>query len=74
MFNMAQIDNHRDPNTRQGQLYRKILAPHYSTFSSCQNAGKTLVAKNNVTHPFPPCSTWPSAETVDIHFTVDDQL
>ena len=37
-----------------------------------KNAGRTPVAKNTDTHPFPPCSTWLSAVTHDMHYSVDD--
>ena len=37
-----------------------------------QDAGKAPAAKNTDTHPFPPCSTWPSAEAFDMHCPVDD--
>ena len=39
---------------------------------SGQNAGKAPAAQNTDTHPFPPCSTWLSAETLEMHSTVDD--
>ena len=39
---------------------------------SVQNAGKPPAAQNTDTHPFPPYSTWLSAETLDMHCTVDD--
>ena len=48
------------------------LAPHQSTVPSDQNAGKPPAAKNTGTHPFPPCSTWLSAETLNMHCTVDN--
>ena len=68
---MAQGDNHPDPKTRQGQQHRQKLAPSLSTVPSGLNAGKTHVAQNTDTHPFSPCSTWLSAETLDMHCTVD---
>ena len=40
--------------------------------SSGLNAGKAPAAKNTDTHPIPPCSTYPTAETLDMHCTVDD--
>ena len=69
---MAQSDNHPDPKTRQGQQHRQELAPNWSTVPNGQNAGKASAAPNADTHPFPPCSTWPSAETLDMHCTVND--
>ena len=39
---------------------------------SGQNAGKASAAKNTDTHPIPPCSTWHSAETLNMHYTVND--
>ena len=69
---MAQTDDHPDSNTRQGQHQRQELVPHQSTVSSGQNAGKSPAAKNIDTHDFPSCSTWLSAETLDMHCTVDD--
>ena len=39
---------------------------------SGQNAGTASAAQNTDTHPIPPCSTWLSAETLDLHCTVDD--
>ena len=39
---------------------------------SDQYAGKTLAAKNTDTYTFPLCSTWLSAETLDMYCTVDD--
>ena len=39
---------------------------------SGQNAGKAPAVQNTDTKPFPSCSTWPSAETLDMHCTVDD--
>ena len=69
---MAQSDNHPDPKTQQGRQHRRELAPHQSTVPNGQNAGKTPAAKNADTHPFPPFSTWYSAETLEMHCTVDD--
>ena len=40
--------------------------------TSGQKAGKSPAAQNTDTHPFPPCSTWLSAETLDMHCTVGD--
>ena len=39
---------------------------------SGQNAEKAHGAKKTDTHPFPPCSTWLLAETLDMHCTVND--
>ena len=39
---------------------------------SGKNAGKSPAAQNTDTHPFPPCSTWHSAETLDMNCTVND--
>ena len=64
---MAQSDNHPDPETRKGLQHRQELATNYSTEPSGQNAGKAPAAQNTDTHPFPPCSTWLSAETLDDH-------
>ena len=69
---MVQGDNDPDPKARQGQQHRQELAPNLSTVSSGQNAGKAPAAQNTDTHPFPPCSTWLSAETLDMHCTVND--
>ena len=38
-----------------------------------QNVGKPHDAQNTDTHPFRSCSTWRSAETLDMRCTVDDQ-
>ena len=70
---MAQSDNHPDPETPQGRQHWQELAPHQLTVPSGQNAGSTSSAQNADTHPFPLCSTWHSAETLDIHCTVDDR-
>ena len=69
---MAQSDYHPDPKTGQGRQHRQALSPHQSSVPRGKNAGRSPVAKNNHTHPFPPCSTWPSAEKLDMHCTVDD--
>ena len=69
---MAQSDHHLDHETRQRQQHRSELAPNLSTVPSGQNAGKASAANNTDTHPFPPCSTWLSADTLDMHCTVDD--
>ena len=69
---MAQSDNHPDPKTRKGQKHRQELAPNTHTVPSGQNAGKASAAKNADTHPSTPCSTWPSAETLDTYSTVND--
>ena len=39
---------------------------------SGQNAGEAPAAQNTDTHHFPPCSTWPSSETLDMHCIVND--
>ena len=49
------------------QKHRQGLAP----ISLLCPAAKTLAAKNTDTHPCPSCSTWLSAETLDMHCTVD---
>ena len=40
--------------------------------TSGQNAGKASAAQTTDTHPIPPCPTWLSTETLDMHYTVDD--
>ena len=69
---MAQSDNHPDTKTRQGQQHRQELAPNWSTVHSGQDARKASAVQNTDTRPFPPCTTWLSAETLDMHCTVDD--
>ena len=69
---MAQSSNHPEPKNRQGQQHRQELAPNNSTVPSDKNAGKTPAANNTDTHPFPPNSTWPTAEILDKHCTADN--
>ena len=70
---MAQGDYLPDSKIRQGQQHRQELAHSYSTVPSGQSAGIAPAAKNTDTHPVPSCSTWLSAETLDMNCTVDDQ-
>ena len=69
---MAQSDIHPDPKTRQGRQQRQELAPNQSTVPGGQNAENNPTAQNTDTHSFPPCTTWLSAETLDMHCTDDD--
>ena len=68
---MAQGDNHLDPKTLNGKQHRQEQAPNYSTVPIGQVAGKASATQNTDTYPFPPCSTWLSAVTLDIHRTVN---
>ena len=68
---MAQSDNHPDPKTRQGQQHRHELAPNLSAVPSGHNVGRASTAQNIDTHPFPPCSTWLSTETLNMHCIVN---
>ena len=56
---MAPSDNHPDPKTRQNNNIGKNWRP---ISLAAPNAGKAPAAQNTNTHPFPPWSTWLSAE------------
>ena len=70
------------PKTWHKSIIIPILKPARTTTSvrtgapvcSAQrpSSGKAPTAQNTFTHPFPPCSTWLSDETFDMHCTVDD--
>ena len=69
---MAQTDNYPDRKTRQRRQHRQDMAPHHPTVLNGQNDGKIPAAQIADTYPYPPCSTWLSAEKHDMHGTVDD--
>ena len=70
-WNMAQCDNHPDPKTRKDNNIGKNWRP-ISLLCPAAKTLEELMWPKMLTHPFPPCSTWLSAKTLDMHCTVDD--